>query len=86
MIGHNYDSCIIPGPKSLPPSLRRKMNKFNALHSEEPNEPPRDCNSQPPSYHFKYRNSPPKISPLVSDITATLNHRKIYNGGVVVHS
>ena len=33
-IGHKANSCIILGPKSLPPSLRRNMYQFNALHGE----------------------------------------------------
>ena len=33
-IGHKADSCIIRGPKFLPPSLRRKTNQFNALHGD----------------------------------------------------
>ena len=44
-IGHKYDACIIHGPKFLPPSPRRKMNKFNVLHGDEPNETPREWNS-----------------------------------------
>ena len=47
-IGQKADACIICGPKSLPPSLRRMMNKFNALHRDEPKEPPREWNRQPP--------------------------------------
>ena len=35
-IVHKSDSCIIRGPKFLPPSLRRKMNQYNALHSDKP--------------------------------------------------
>ena len=31
-LGHKSDACIIRGPKFLPPSLRRNMNQFNALH------------------------------------------------------
>ena len=34
IIGHKSDACIIRGPKFLPPSLRRKMDKFNALHGD----------------------------------------------------
>ena len=41
-IGHKADACIIRGPKFLPPSLRIKMNQFNALHGDEPKEPPRE--------------------------------------------
>ena len=33
-IEHNSDACIIHGPKFLPPSLRTKMNQFDALHGE----------------------------------------------------
>ena len=35
-IGHKVDACIIRGPKFLPPSLRIKMNQFNALHVDDP--------------------------------------------------
>ena len=35
--GHKADACIICGLKFLSPSLRRKINNFNALHGEEPN-------------------------------------------------
>ena len=44
-IGHKADACIIRGPKFFPPSLRRKMNQFNALHGDETKEPPRESNS-----------------------------------------
>ena len=40
-IGNKSYACIIRGPKFLPPSLRRKMNQFNALHGDKPKEPPR---------------------------------------------
>ena len=40
-IGHKSDACIIRGTKFLPPSLRRKMNQFNALHGDKRKEPPR---------------------------------------------
>ena len=45
---HKADACILFGPKFLPPSIRRNMNHFNALHGEEPNKPPRECKIQPP--------------------------------------
>ena len=32
--GNKSDACIICGPKFFPPSLKRNMNQFNALHSE----------------------------------------------------
>ena len=83
-IGHNADACIICGPNFLPPSLIRKMNQFNALHGDEPTDPPREFNSQPPAAHFKYRTSPPKTSPVISDIMGRLNHHAIYNGDVEV--
>ena len=40
-IVNKADACIICGPKFLPPSLRRNMNQFNALHGDEPKKPPR---------------------------------------------
>ena len=33
-IGHKADACIIRGTKFLSPSLRRKINQFNAIHSD----------------------------------------------------
>ena len=47
-IGHKSDAWIILRPKLLPQSLRRKMNQFNTLCGDEPTDPPRECNSQPP--------------------------------------
>ena len=61
------------------------MNHFNALHGEEPNEPPRDWNSQPPVYHFKYTTSPPNTIPVVLAIMGRLNHHGIDNGDVKVN-
>ena len=40
-IGHKSDACIICGPQFLPLLLRRKINQFNAIHGDEPNEPPK---------------------------------------------
>ena len=40
-IGHKADACIIRGTKFFPPSLRIKMNQFNALNGDKPKEPPR---------------------------------------------
>ena len=57
-IVHKADACIIRGPKFHPPSLRRNMNQFTALHGDEPKEPPRECNIQPTSAHFKSRTFP----------------------------
>ena len=64
-IGHKSDACIICGPKLLPPTIRRKMNKFDELHGNEINEPPRDWNIQTPADHFKYRTSPYQTNPVV---------------------
>ena len=58
--GHKDGTCIISGPKFLPPNLRINMNQFNALHCEEPNEPLREWNSQSTTFHFKSRTYPPK--------------------------
>ena len=84
-IGHKAYTCIICGPKFLPPSLKRNMNQFNALHGDEPNEPPRKCNSQPPADHFKFRTTLSKTNPLISAIVGRLNLRSIDNGDVEVH-
>ena len=78
-IGHKADKCIICGPKLLPSSLRRKLNHINYLYDEEPNEPP-------PEAPFKYRTSPPKTNPVVSDITSRLNSCANDNVNVEVQS
>ena len=62
------------------------MNKFNSLHGEQPNYPPRELNIQRPSSHFKSRTSTTKISTVVSAIMGGLNHHSIDNGDVEVHS
>ena len=85
MIGHKADACIIRGPKFLPPIIRRNINQFNALHGEEPNKPPIECNSQPLSDHIKSRTYPPKARPVVSSIMGRLNHHAIDNVDVEVH-
>ena len=85
IIGHKSDACIIRGQKLFPPSFRRNINKFNnALHGDEPNKPPRECNSQPPAAHFKSRTSPSKTNPMISYIMGRLNQHTIYNGYVKV--
>ena len=61
------------------------MNQFNALHGEKPTDPPIECNSQPPTAHFKYMTSTPKINTFVSVIVCILNHHYIDNGYVEVH-
>ena len=85
-IGHKADAWIISGPKLIPPSLRRKMNQFNALHGNEPKEPPREWNSQRPASHFKSRTSPSITNPVISDIIGRLNHHGIDNGDVKIHT
>ena len=61
------------------------MNQFNNLHGDEPTDPPRECNSQPPAAYFKPRTSTTKTSPVVSVIMGRLNHHVINNGSVEVH-
>ena len=82
IIGHKVDACIIRGPKFLPPSLRRKMNQFNALHGDKTKEPPREWNSQPPAAHFKSRYSHSRTKPVVSAIMGKLNQHAIDNGDI----
>ena len=62
------------------------MNKFNALHGEEPNKPPKEWISQHPAAHFKSRTSTPNTSPVVLAIMGRLNHHAIDNGDVKVHT
>ena len=81
-IGHKADACIIRGTKFVLPSLRRKMNQFNALNGDEPKEPHREWSSQPPAAHFKYRSSPSRTNPVVSAIMGKLNHYAIDNGDI----
>ena len=61
------------------------MNHLNALNGEEPNEPPRYWNSQPPEAHFKSRTSTPNTRPVVSAIVGRLNHHAMDNGDVEIH-
>ena len=84
-IGYKDDSCIITGPNFLSTSLRINMNEFKCLHCYETTDPPRDCNRQPPWSHFKYHTSPPKTSPVVSDIMVILNHHAVDDCGFEVH-
>ena len=83
-IGHKADTWIIRGPKFLPTSLRRKSNQFNALHGDEPNKPPKECNSQPLSSHFKSSTYSSKTNPVTSYIMGRINHHDIYNGDVKI--
>ena len=62
------------------------MNQFNALHGDEPNEPPREWISQPPEAHFNSSTSPSNTIPVVSDIIGRLNHHSVYNGDVKAHT
>ena len=61
------------------------MKKFNTLHGDEPTDTPIEWNSQPPSVHFKYRNSTPKTISVVSAIMWRLNHHDVDNGDVQVY-
>ena len=49
------------------------MNQFNSLYGEEPNERPRDWNTQTSTAHFNCRTSSPKTSPVVSYLMGKLN-------------
>ena len=84
IIGHKADACIIGGPKFLPPSLRININQFNALHGDKKNEPPRECNIQTPSAHFKCRTSPTNTIHVVSAIMGRFNQNAIYNGDIKI--
>ena len=84
IIGHEADGCILHGPNSLPPSIRRKIIQFNALRGDEPTDLPRDWNSQHPEVHFKSRTSPLKTSPVVLAIIGRLNRHAVDNGDVEV--
>ena len=61
------------------------MNQLNFLHGDEPTDPPREWNSQPPEYHFKSSTSTPKTSTMVSAIMEIINQHAIDNGDVKVH-
>ena len=60
------------------------MNQFNAVHGEEPKEPPIEWNIQPPAAHFKSRTSPSRTNPVISAIVGKLNHYVIDNGDVKI--
>ena len=61
------------------------MNQFKSLHGKYTTNLPRDWNSQPTEYHFKYRTSPTNTTTVVSDIMGIFNHHAIDNGYVEVH-
>ena len=44
------------------------MNQLDSLIYDEPTELPRERNIQPPAVIFKPCTSPPKTSPVVSDV------------------
>ena len=77
-----YASSMVQNPPL--PSLRIKMNQFNALHGDKPKEPPREWNRQPPAAHFKYMSSPSRTNSVVSTIVGKLNHHTIDNGDVKI--
>ena len=78
-IGHKYDACIIRSHKFLPPSLRINMNQYNTFRGDEATEPPREWNIQPAEAHLISSTSPPKTSPVVSDIIGIPNNHAIAN-------
>ena len=84
-IGHKTDSWITHGPKFRPSNFRINLDKLNTVHGDESTEPPREWNKQTPAPHFKSNTSPPKTSPVVSDIMGRLNNHDIENGDAEVH-
>ena len=60
------------------------MNQFNALHGDEPKEPPREWNIQPPEVHFKSRSYPSRRNTVVSAIMGKLKHHAIDNGDITL--
>ena len=46
-----FYTCIIQGPKFLPPSLRWNINQFNALYGDKPNKSPQEGDSKPSESH-----------------------------------
>ena len=85
IIVYKADLYIICEHNFLPPRLGINIYQLNSLYGKEPNDTPREWNSQPPAVHFKSRNSIPKISPVVSDIMGKLNHIAIDNSYIEVH-
>ena len=85
IIGHKSDTYIIHGPKLLSPSHKGKMNKSKSLHGKQPNEPPREWNSQPPEAHLRSSTSTIKTSHMASEVMGRLNHNAIDNGYVEVY-
>ena len=58
------------------------MNQFNALHGEEPKEPPREWNIQPLADNFKSRSSCSRTNSIISAIMVKINHHVIDNGDI----
>ena len=85
-IGHKYYACIFCGLKFLLPSLRRKMNQFNDIYGDEPNELPLGWIYQPPAAHFNSSTSTPNTISVVTAITGRLKQRAINNGDVRAHT
>ena len=80
----NDDACIIRGPNFLPLSLIRKMKQFNVLHGDEPTEPLREWNRQPPEFHFEYKTSPSKTSSVVLAIIGRIHYHYVNNSYIEV--
>ena len=62
------------------------MNKSNALHGDEPDEPPIDWNSQTTSVILRSCISTCKTSPILLGLIGRLNHRADNNCGVYVYT
>ena len=60
------------------------MNNFNALHGDEPKEPPRERNIQSLAAHFKSRSSPSRTNPVVSATMGKMNHHTTGNGDITL--
>ena len=60
------------------------MNQLNALHGDDPKEPPREWNNQPTADHFKSSTSPSITNPVISYIIWKLNLHAIDNGDVKI--
>ena len=62
------------------------MNKFNELHGNQTDEPPREWNIQPTAVQLKYCTSTPNNRPVVLDLMGRLNHHAVDNGDFDVYT
>ena len=85
-IGHKANLCIIYGYNFFLTSFNIKTNKSNAIHGDEPNELPIECNIQPLEFHFKYRTPNPNTSPVILDLMGRLNNHAVDTGDVYFYT